>query len=129
MTFLVLTEIDFAVVFAFIFPKYLVFNEDAQLARHIPSSGLSSFNTHLVSSTKYLVYGTRYDIFQQFTLLEKFSFLLVIFGIALLYFSVYRSVNLLQREWMQRGSAHDEDDDGDNTITDDIEQHRLDKLR
>ena len=87
----------------------------------------------LTVKIKYLdlfqTFNTKYDIFQQFTLLEKFSFLLVIFGIALLYFSVYRSVNLLQREWMQRGSAHDEDDDGDNTITDDIEQHRLDKLR
>ena len=104
------------------------------------SQFLVTSTTHLVSSTKYLVSGAKYDIFkkiaknnysssEQFTLPEKLSFLHVIFVIALLYFSVYRSVNLLQREWMQRGSAHDEDDDGDNTITDDIEQHRLDKLR
>ena len=39
----VLPEINFSVVFAFDF----IFNEDAQLARHMLSSGLSGFNTHL----------------------------------------------------------------------------------
>ena len=43
MTFLVLPEINFSVVFTVGF----IFNEDAQLARHMLSSGLSGFNTHL----------------------------------------------------------------------------------
>ena len=42
MTFLVLPEINFSVVFAVGF----IFSEDAQLARHMLSSGLSGFNTH-----------------------------------------------------------------------------------